>query len=168
VPENKIVNALFEGLVAEGPTGSDTVGGVAERWEITPDGRVYTFFLRTTAKWSNGDPITAQDFIASYRRMLTPSLGADDVVEFVGIFGARCPHAADHPEAPRPVSHRGDETLLVVSGAHPDGGEIWRAGAQGLGVDAAGKPRGQRAVCAEGVAAEPAHRHEPVGDLLGP
>ncbi len=88
VPENKIVNALFEGLVAEGPTGSDTVGGVAERWEITPDGRVYTFFLRTTAKWSNGDPITAQDFVASYRRMLTPSLGAEYAYKLHHVVGA--------------------------------------------------------------------------------
>ena len=88
VPENKIVNALFEGLVAEGPTGSDTVGGVAERWDISPDGRVYTFFLRTTAKWSNGDPITAQDFVASYRRMLTPSLGAEYAYKLHHVVGA--------------------------------------------------------------------------------
>jgi oligopeptide transport system substrate-binding protein len=88
VPENKIVNALFEGLVAEGPTGSDTVGGVAERWEISPDGRVYTFFLRTTAKWSNGDPVTAQDFVASYRRILTPSLGAEYAYKLHHVVGA--------------------------------------------------------------------------------
>ena len=88
VPENKIVNALFEGLVAEGPTGADTVGGVAERWEISEDGRVYTFFLRTTAKWSNGDPVTAQDFVASYRRILTPSLGAEYAYKLHHVVGA--------------------------------------------------------------------------------
>ena len=54
VPENKIVNALFEGLVAEGPNGDDTIGGVAERWDISQDGRVYTFHLRADAKWSDG------------------------------------------------------------------------------------------------------------------
>ena len=88
VPENKLVNALFEGLVAEGPTGADTVGGVAERWEISEDGRVYTFFLRTTAKWSNGDPVTAQDFVASYRRILTPSLGAEYAYKLHHVVGA--------------------------------------------------------------------------------
>lgn len=88
VPENKIVNALFEGLVAEGPTGADTVGGVAERWEISEDGLVYTFFLRTTAKWSNGDPVTAQDFVASYRRILTPSLGAEYAYKLHHVVGA--------------------------------------------------------------------------------
>ena len=77
VPENKIVNALFEGLVAEGPSGADTVGGVAERWDISEDGRTYTFHLRADAKWSNGDPVTAQDFVASYKRILTPALASE-------------------------------------------------------------------------------------------
>ena len=77
VPENKIVNALFEGLVAEGPSGADTVGGVAERWDISADGRTYTFHLRADAKWSNGDPVTAQDFVASYKRILTPALASE-------------------------------------------------------------------------------------------
>jgi oligopeptide transport system substrate-binding protein len=77
VPENKIVNALFEGLVAEGPSGADTVGGVAERWDVSEDGRTYTFHLRADAKWSNGDPVTAQDFVASYKRILTPALASE-------------------------------------------------------------------------------------------
>jgi oligopeptide transport system substrate-binding protein len=61
---------------------------VAERWEIPEDGRVYTFFLRTTAKWSNGDPVTAQDFVASYRRILTPSLGAEYAYKLHHVVGA--------------------------------------------------------------------------------
>jgi oligopeptide transport system substrate-binding protein len=77
VPENKIVNALFEGLVAEGPNGDDTIGGVAERWDISQDGRVYTFHLRADAKWSNGDQVTAQDFVASFKRILTPALASE-------------------------------------------------------------------------------------------
>ena len=77
VPENKIVNALFEGLVAEGPNGDDTIGGVAERWDISEDGRVYTFHLRADAKWSNGDLVTAQDFVASFKRILTPALASE-------------------------------------------------------------------------------------------
>lgn len=88
VPENKIINALFEGLVAEGPKGDDTVGGVAERWDISEDGRVYTFHLRADAKWSNGDPVTAQDFIASYKRILTPALGAEYAYKLHPVVGA--------------------------------------------------------------------------------
>jgi oligopeptide transport system substrate-binding protein len=70
------LHALFEGLVTEDPVDLHPVPGVAERWEIAPDGQRYTFFLRRTAKWSNGEPITANDFVASFKRILTPSLGA--------------------------------------------------------------------------------------------
>ena len=88
VPENKLLNAFFEGLVSYGPTATDTVGGVAERWEISPDGTVYTFHLRATAKWSNGDPVTAQDFVRSYQRILTPALGAEYAYKFAAVVGA--------------------------------------------------------------------------------
>jgi oligopeptide transport system substrate-binding protein len=88
VPENKLVNALFEGLVAEGPKGDDTIGGVAERWEISADGLVYTFHLRADAKWSNGDPVTAQDFVASYRRILTPLLASEYAYKLHAVVGA--------------------------------------------------------------------------------
>jgi len=71
------IHALFEGLVTEDPVDLHPVPGVAERWDISPDGLRYTFFLRTTAKWSNGKPVTAGDFVASYKRILTPSLGAE-------------------------------------------------------------------------------------------
>jgi oligopeptide transport system substrate-binding protein len=75
-PEHHIELTLFEGLVTEDPyTGSPT-NGVAERWEIAPDQKKYTFYLRKNAKWSNGDPVTAHDFLNSWKRILTPSLGA--------------------------------------------------------------------------------------------
>ena len=71
------LHALFEGLVTEDPVDLHPVPGVAERWEISPDGLRYTFYLRASAKWSNGEPVTAGDFVASYKRILTPSLGAE-------------------------------------------------------------------------------------------
>jgi len=67
-----VISALLEGLVAEEADQS----GVAERWDISADLRVYTFHLRPEAKWSNGDPVTADDFIFSYRRILSPALGS--------------------------------------------------------------------------------------------
>lgn len=73
-----ILTALFEGLVTEDPVDLHPVPGVAQRWDISSDGLVYTFYLRPDAKWSNGDPVTAQDFAASFRRVLTPSLGAEN------------------------------------------------------------------------------------------
>jgi oligopeptide transport system substrate-binding protein len=75
-PEQNIVLALFEGLVSYDPRDLHPVPGVAKSWEISPDGLDYTFHLREDAKWSNGDPVTAQDFVRSYQRMLTPALAA--------------------------------------------------------------------------------------------
>ena len=77
LPEHRIHMALFEGLVNQDPVNLQPIPGVAARWEISPDGLRYTFHLRSNARWSNGDPVTADDFVFSYRRMLTPSFGAE-------------------------------------------------------------------------------------------
>lgn len=68
--------ALYEGLVGYDEKTGGPVPAVAERWDISPDGLVYTFHLRATAKWSNGERVTASDFAYSLQRILTPSLGA--------------------------------------------------------------------------------------------
>ncbi|MGF1656978.1 MAG: peptide ABC transporter substrate-binding protein [Verrucomicrobiales bacterium] len=70
-PEGRVVNTLFEGLTDFDEHGK-TVPGVAEHWEITEQGRRYLFHLRPEARWSNGDPVTAHDFVASWRRTLSP------------------------------------------------------------------------------------------------
>lgn len=77
VPENNILMGLFEGLVSADPKGLGFEPGVAESWDISDDGLVYTFHLRNDAKWSNGDPLTAEDFVKSYQRMLTPAFAAE-------------------------------------------------------------------------------------------
>ncbi len=69
-PEIRICEALFEGLTARNGEG-EIVPGIAESWEISKDGRTYTFHLRD-AKWSNGDPITSGDFLNSWRRAMDP------------------------------------------------------------------------------------------------
>jgi oligopeptide transport system substrate-binding protein len=74
-PEGRVVNALFEGLCAFDKNGRPQPG-VAERWEISPDGRTYTFYLREDARWSDGTPLTADDFVASWQRTLTPETGS--------------------------------------------------------------------------------------------
>lgn len=66
---------LFEGLVTYSAAG-ELVGGVAERWTLSDDGRVYTFTLRDDARWSNGDPVTADDFVYSFRRLVDPETAA--------------------------------------------------------------------------------------------
>lgn len=72
-----VISALLEGLVGEDPHDLHPVPGVAERWEISPDEKIYTFHLRRDARWSNGDPVTARDFVDSYQRILSPALGSD-------------------------------------------------------------------------------------------
>ncbi len=87
-----VLSALLEGLVAEDPVDLHPVPGVAERWEISADQLTYTFTLRANARWSNGDPVTAKDFVQSWRRMLTPSLGADNAQLLFLLQGAQAFH----------------------------------------------------------------------------
>jgi oligopeptide transport system substrate-binding protein len=75
--DQNIAVALFEGLCALDERSSQPVPAAAEKWETSPDGLSYTFHLRPSAKWSNGDPLTAGDFVASWRRVLAPSLAAE-------------------------------------------------------------------------------------------
>ncbi|MBN2452564.1 MAG: peptide ABC transporter substrate-binding protein [Lentisphaeria bacterium] len=81
--------ALFEGLVAEDPRDLTPVPGVASHWEVSADGRCYTFHLRADARWSNGDPVTAGDFAYSYRRMLSPGLAAEYAYMLFPLVGAK-------------------------------------------------------------------------------
>jgi len=74
VPESRVQQALFEGLVGKDPATLDPIPAVAERWEISEDGLVYTFHLRADAHWSDGTPITAEDFRWSYWRGLNPKM----------------------------------------------------------------------------------------------
>ncbi len=78
VPEQRVIAALFEGLLSENPKTLAPEGAVAESWTVSPDGLVYTFKIRKDAKWSNGDPLTADDFVYAYNRILSPKLGSQN------------------------------------------------------------------------------------------
>lgn len=92
IAEMDLISALFEGLVAEDPVDLHPVPGVAESWDISSNRLVYTFHLRADAKWSNGSAVTAQDFVGSWRRLLTPSLGAANATLLYVIQGAEAFH----------------------------------------------------------------------------
>jgi oligopeptide transport system substrate-binding protein len=62
---------------------------MAERWEVSPDGLIYTFHLRANALWSNGDPVTAEDFSYSWRRTLLPETATEYASQFYPIKNAR-------------------------------------------------------------------------------
>ncbi|TVX91983.1 peptide ABC transporter substrate-binding protein [Paenibacillus agilis] len=73
VTSSTILSATFEGLTST-DQNSKVIPGVAEKWDISPDGKKYTFTLRQNAKWSNGDPVTAHDFEYAWKRVLDPNL----------------------------------------------------------------------------------------------
>ncbi len=88
--EFAILRALLEGLLIPGPTpGADPLPGAAARYEVSADGLVYTFHLRPAARWSDGSPLTAADFVASFRRVLTPATAAPKANVFFGVTNAR-------------------------------------------------------------------------------
>lgn len=76
LPEGRIAWSLFEGLTRPNAETFQAEPGVAERWDISEDGRIYTFHLRDNARWSNGDPVTAEDFRYAIRRLLDPYTAA--------------------------------------------------------------------------------------------
>jgi oligopeptide transport system substrate-binding protein len=75
VAEAHLLRDLSEGLVIHSMKG-EVIPGVAESWTTSEDGKTWRFVLRDTARWSNGDPVTATDFVYSLRRMLDPRTGA--------------------------------------------------------------------------------------------
>ncbi len=90
VQASHVARDLFEGLISEAPNG-DLEPGAAESWTVGEDGKTYRFALRRNAKWSNGDPLTAKDFVYGLRRgvdpatlsvygfILSPIVNADDI-----------------------------------------------------------------------------------------
>ncbi len=104
----RIARCLFEPLVRNDvfSHGFDVVPGVAERWTVSDDGRVYTFSLRDDARWSNGDPVLASDFVYAWRRALLPDVGSDYINFFFAIRGAE-------------AFYRWRSDALALFGAHP-------------------------------------------------
>jgi len=71
-PDFRIAGMLFEGLTVMDWRTTQAAPGVAERWEVSPDQLTYTFYLRSNAAWSDGTPLTADDFVYSWTRVLDP------------------------------------------------------------------------------------------------
>lgn len=87
--ELRRAGAIYETLVTLRPSDCAIQPGVAERWEVSTDGLTYTFHLRADAKWSNGEPVTSDDFRYAWRRAILPDTAADYSGLFLAIRGAR-------------------------------------------------------------------------------
>lgn len=115
----KVIQSLFDPLVSFEPVTLKPVPALAERWEISADGLTYTFYLRANAKWSNGDPVTAQDCVDSWRRILTPSLAADYAYFLHLIRGAEAFNKGTTTDFSTVGAKATDARTLVVTLTHP-------------------------------------------------
>lgn len=82
-----VLNNVDEGLVRLGKN-SKVEPGIAKSWTVSKDGKTYTYNLRKGAKWSNGDPVTAKDFVYSWQRTLNPKTASQYGYLFSGIKNA--------------------------------------------------------------------------------
>ncbi|MCP3986656.1 MAG: peptide ABC transporter substrate-binding protein [bacterium] len=108
-PEGRIASALFEGLTIRDPATLRPAPGVAERWEISADGRRYVFHLRRDARWTDGLPVTAHDFAYAWRRLQLPEHGGEYAYIMHGVRGAE---ALNRDEA-RAIALRGPVRAAV-------------------------------------------------------
>ena len=108
--------------------GIGPLPGVATRWESSPDGLSWTFHLRRDARWSNGDAVTARDFLFSFRRALTPSLAAPKAQLFFAVKNAAayCRGAVTDFKAAGKLIHFARQCAKVVLGLW--GAVAWLAG----------------------------------------
>lgn len=102
LPEMHILRDLFEGLVIQDRDGNITPG-VAESWE-TEDNKTFVFHLRKDAQWSNGDPVTADDFVYAIRRAVDPKTASPNVW-YLKL--TKINNIADVAEAKKPIEELG-------------------------------------------------------------
>lgn len=126
-PDTDAVRALFEGLTDYDPRTLDAVPGVATRWESSNEGRIWTFYLRDNARWSNGEKVTADDFVRSWERTLRIGPLAPHTELLANIEGAtpEITKPSAEPETKPATPHRLgvraiNEHTLQVNLQHPD------------------------------------------------
>jgi len=118
-PAAHILRDLFEGLTAESPSGK-VVPGAAIRWNISADGKTYTFYLRRDARWSNGDPVTADDFVYGFQRSADPATASSNAMALLPIANAAEVLSGRMPPDMLAVSALNEHILLIsLSGPTP-------------------------------------------------
>jgi oligopeptide transport system substrate-binding protein len=110
--ERNILLDLYEGLVAYSAAGK-IIPGVASEWSVSDDGLVYTFKLRDDAKWSNGDPVVAGDFVYSLHRIMNPETGAKYANVLYPILNAEPVNKGEKPIDELGVKAIDDHTLEI-------------------------------------------------------
>lgn len=119
VPEQKILSALFEGLVGKDPQTLAPIPAGASHWQVSDDGLRYRFFLRPQARWSNGDAVTAEDYRWAWWRALQPQLGNPFATLLFVIAGAQQYWQQQHGDFDQVGIRVLDRYTLEVQLAHP-------------------------------------------------
>jgi oligopeptide transport system substrate-binding protein len=119
IPESNIVLSLFEGLVRVDPSDLRPIPGIAKSWDISADGKTYTFHLRPEARWSDGAPVTAGDFYESFERVLAPAFASDLADQLYYISGAREFNLGRQPDFSKVGLRVLDPVTLEIRLEHP-------------------------------------------------
>lgn len=107
-----VLRDLYDGLVRIGPQ-LEPVPAAAERWEVSEDGRTYTFHLRANGRWSNGEPVTSEDFVASWRRLVDPKTASPQAQVIEAVVNAKEIVAGKAPVESLGVAAPDPRTLVV-------------------------------------------------------
>ncbi len=113
VSSANILRDLFEGLTTEAQDGA-VIPGAAIRWNISRDGKTYTFYLRRDMVWSNGDPLTADDFVYSLRRAASPETASPSATMLMPIQNAREVLASELPVEDLGIALLDEYTLQIT------------------------------------------------------
>ncbi len=112
VQAGDVLRDIGEGLLTYSPTG-ELVAGTASEWAVSGDGLTYTFTLRDEARWSNGDPVTAEHFAFSLRRLVDPATAAFYAQMLGDIVNARAITAGEQPPGNLGVEVVDERTLVI-------------------------------------------------------
>lgn len=109
-----IINALFEGLTVLDEANATPLPGAAAQWSVSSDGLTWTFQLRPNLAWSNGDPLTAADFVAAWRRVINPALASENASYLFALKNAEACNAGKQPLSALGVSAPDAGTLVLT------------------------------------------------------
>lgn len=123
-PDTDLVRAIFEGLTDYDPRTLAPVPAVATRWESSDEGRTWTFHLREDARWSNGESVTAKDFVDSWRRTVKIGDLAPHTNLLDNIQGARTVPAPERPATNSKRARQNQESQAAVSSRRDQGTDL--------------------------------------------
>ncbi|AIF67492.1 ABC transporter substrate-binding protein [Terribacillus saccharophilus] len=108
-----VIDHLFEGLYTYDENGKEVLGSASDV-QVSEDGKTYTFTIKDDVKWSNGDPLTAQDFEYAWERVLNPDTAAYDPSQFYYIEGAEAYNTGKGALEDVGIAAEDDKTLVVT------------------------------------------------------